>query len=424
MAGQERTAQLTIVGAGIVGLCSAIEASRAGLTVTVIDRLPPGEATSHGIAGVISPWSVVPQAMPGIWKNVPKWLFDPKGPVKVRWRDLPAVLPWVRRFFSHATEAEATRVSDAMALLMHDNMAVYADYLTGSGAERLIRSSHLITVYRDGPKPDLSDLGSRLRLRHGADLDVLDGPELRELEPDLSPDIRYGVVVRNQARTVDPGAVCKALARIAEGAGVRFLRAEVRSIRPEGDGFLLEGPGLSLPAPRVLLAAGAWSAKLLKPLGIDLPLIGERGYHLVFTDPGVRLRNSISDGQAKVILSEMDAGIRIAGTAEFADPDAPPNYARARALRPLAERLLPGLRSTPAVEWMGVRPSFPDNLPVIGRLGAFENLFGAFGHSHYGFGMAPQTARIAVDLLTGKRANQDLSFVAPDRFAPGGQESR
>ena len=407
---------LTILGAGIVGLCSAIEATRAGFAVTVIDRLPPGEATSHGIAGVISPWSVVPQSMPGLWKNVPKWFLDPRGPVKLRWRDLPQVLPWVRAFFAHATEPEAQRISDAMALLMHDNMAIYADYLKGSGAERLIRSSHLITVYRDGPRPDLSDLGSRLRLRQGAEMEVLDGPELREMEPDLSPDIRHAIVVRNQARTVDPGAVCKALAGIAEGEGVTFLRADIRALRPDGPGFALDGPGFHHYAPRLLLASGAWSARLLKPLGIKLPLIGERGYHLVFTQPGVRLHNSISDGQAKVILSEMDAGIRIAGTAEFGDPDAPPNYARARALAPLAQRLLPGLQDRTVVEWMGVRPSFPDNLPVIGRIGRFETLFGAFGHSHYGFGMAPQTARLAVDLMSGKRRNEDLSAFAADRF--------
>lgn len=82
--------------------------------------------------------------------------------------------------------------------------------------------------------------------------------------------------------------------------------------------------------------------KLLKPLGIRLPLIGERGYHLVFTNPEVTVSNSIADAGAKIILSQMDVGVRVAGTAEFADADVPPNYARARALEPLAKQLLPG----------------------------------------------------------------------------------
>lgn len=407
---------LTIIGAGIIGICTAIEAARAGYRVTVIDRLPPGEATSFGIAGVISPWSVVPQAMPGVWKGVPKWFLDPKGPVKVRWRDLPRILPWVRSFFSHATEAEAIRISDGMAFLMRDNMAIYADYLSGTGAERLVRSSHMITVYRSGSMPDLTDLASRLRLRHGARLDALSGDELREIEPALSPDIRFGIVVRDQARTVDPGQVCKVLAGLAKSEGVTFVQAEVRSIAPDGNGFLVTGTDGVHRTDRLLVAAGAWSLKLLAPLGIKVPLIGERGYHLVFTDPGVTVNNSIADGAAKIILSQMDAGVRVAGTAEFGDPDAPPNYARAQALLPLATRLLPALQTKPAVEWMGVRPSFPDNLPVVGRLGKFQNLFGAFGHSHYGFGMAPQTARLAVQLMAGQAPNEDISAFSPDRF--------
>lgn len=409
--------RLTILGAGIIGVCCALEATESGFDVTVIDRLPPGEATSHGIAGVISPWSVVPQAMPGVWKSLPKWFLDPAGPVKVRWPDLPQILPWVRSFFRHATEAEATRVSDAMAWLMADNIQIYARHLKGTGAEHLIRPSHLLTVQRGGAKPGLTDLASHLRLRHDADLQVLTRGEIQEIEPAVSTDYSYAVMIRNQSRTTDPGRLCKALANKAARLGATFLRHEITAMTPREDGsFILHHAGGEHSAPRVLICAGAWSTKLLKPLGIRLPLIGERGYHLVFTDPGVTVSNSIADAGAKIILSQMDAGVRVAGTAEFGNPDAPPNYARARALQPLAKRLLPGLKTDPKAQWMGVRPSFPDNLPVIDRLGRFENLFAAFGHSHYGFGMAPQTARRAKELIVGERSNQDLSAVSAQRF--------
>ncbi|MEM1298385.1 MAG: FAD-binding oxidoreductase [Pseudomonadota bacterium] len=409
--------QLTILGAGIVGICCALEAIEAGLKVTVIDRLPPGEATSHGNAGVISPWSVVPQAMPGVWKSVPKWFLDPKGPVKIRWLDLPKTLPWVWQFFRHATEAEATRVSDAMAWLQQDNMEIYARYLRGTGAEHLIQSSHMLTVQRAGPAPDLTDLASRLRLRHHADLEVLTGGEIREIEPHISPDYTFAVMLRNQSRATDPGRLCKVLANKAERQGATFIRHEVTEISPQEDGgFNLRHQDGKHTAPRLLICTGAWSRELLKPLGIDLPLIGERGYHLVFTDPGVNVANSIADAGAKIILSQMDMGVRVAGTAEFGDANAPPNYARAKALEPLAKRLLPDLKTEPVRQWMGVRPSFPDNLPVIDRLGRFENLHAAFGHSHYGLGMAPQTARLVRALITGEQFNRDVSSVSTGRF--------
>ncbi len=75
-------------------------AQRAGLGKLFIDRKAPDEETSYGNAGVISPWTVVPQFTPGVWKSVPQSLLYPKGPVKVRWRDLPAVLPWAWSFFA------------------------------------------------------------------------------------------------------------------------------------------------------------------------------------------------------------------------------------------------------------------------------------------------------------------------------------
>ncbi len=408
---------LTILGAGIIGICCALEAVEAGFDVTVIDRSAPGEGASQGIAGIISPWSVVPQAMPGIWKDVPKWLLDPKGPVKVRWRDMPTLLPWVRSFLGHATRREAERISEAMAWLMQDNINLYRTYLKDTPGEHLVRDSHLITVFRESQRPDLKDLASQLRLRSGADLEVVQSGDIQALEPALSPTYTYALVVKNQSRTTDPGRVCKTLANKAQALGVTFLRHDIARIEPQGTGgFRLAHPDGAFQATRLLVTAGAWSHKLLRPLGIRLPLIGERGYHLVFPNPDISVENSIADASAKIVLSQMDAGIRVAGTAEFADPDAPPNYARARALLPLAKRMLPDLNTERPAEWMGVRPSFPDNLPVVDRLGGFENLFCAFGHSHYGFGMAPQTARLVRQLLQNVKPNRDISAVSWQRF--------
>lgn len=409
--------ELTIIGAGIVGICCALEAAGAGYKVTVIDRCPPGESASYGIAGTISPWSVVPQAMPGIWKNLPKWFLDPKGPAKVRWPDLPKTLPWVWSFFRLANERDALRISDAMAILTRDSPSSYAAYLKGTGYEDLLRQSHLVTVFRNERRPDLSDLSSNLKRRHGADMDVLSGDEVREVEPCLSKDVSHAVLTRNQARLMDPGMVCRVLAGKAENLGVRFLRHEVRSLAEHADGhYTLHTGDRPIPAERVLVCAGAWSSKLLKSLGVRTPLIGERGYHVVFSDPGVTVNHSIADAGAKIILSQMNAGVRIAGTAEFGDPDAPPNYRRAEALVPLAKRLLPALETQTAIQWMGVRPSFPDNLPVIDRIDGHANLFGAFGHSHYGFMMAPQTARLAVRKISGVTPNEEASCFAFSRF--------
>lgn len=410
---------VTILGAGIIGVCCALSVLERGLSVEIVDRLGPGEATSHGNAGVISPWSCVPQCLPGVWKGVPRWLLDPAGPVKVRWRDLPRVLPWTLAFFRNASPERVGRISAAMDLLVQGNVEAYRHHLRGTGREDLLIDSWYVNVFRGMP-PSLDDLPWKLRLERGAPIEVIGGGELREIEPAISPEYSGAVLIREQARARDPGALCKVLAEKAVRHGATLRREEVRALRPEDDGTvsLLTGNG-RIRAQKLVLCAGIWSGALLEPLGLRLPLMAERGYHLEFRDPGIRLKNSIQDMSAKIVLSSMADGVRCAGTAEFASADAPPNFARARVLESLSTRLLPGLDTDSKVEWMGVRPSFPDSLPAIGPMPGIPNLIAAFGHSHYGLGMAPATGRIVGEMLTGGRANIAAAASDPARFGLG-----
>ena len=199
--------------------------------------------------------------------------------------------------------------------------------------------------------------------------------------------------------------------------GARFRQTQVSAIVPDGEGgwILQTNQGL-LAAERLVVAAGAWSAQLLTPLGFKLPLEAERGYHLVISSPGITINNSIMDTEKKFVASSMLNGIRCAGTAESAGLDAPPDYRRARVFKVLAKRLFPKINVDDADEWMGTRPSFPDSLPCIGEVPGHTNLFVAFGHSHYGFGMAPNTGYVVADLVNGTVPGIDLTPYRIDRF--------
>ncbi|MEM7507078.1 MAG: FAD-dependent oxidoreductase [Pseudomonadota bacterium] len=407
---------VTILGAGIIGVATALNALERGLSVEIIDERSPGEATSFGNAGVISPFSVVPQCLPGIWKDVPRWLLDPRGPVKLRWRNLPQVLPWALSFLRNATPERVNRIADAMALLMQHNVDVYRRHLAGTGHEGLIVDAMNVTVFRGAAKPNMQDLALSLRTARGAGVEIIDQSDLRDLEPAIATEYHSAALIKGQARALDPGALCKILADKARSAGAVLRRIRIAGLERDAEGSIaLRTAEGSIATRKLILAGGIWSRDLLAQLGYRLPLIAERGYHLEFPDPGVSANHSIQDAAAKVILSSMRGGIRVAGTAEFAHIDAPPNYARARALSPLAKRLLPDLNIEGAREWMGIRPSFPDNLPAIGPMPDLPNLIAAFGHSHYGLGMAPVTARLAVDHVIGA-PNTDLSAVSPNRF--------
>ena len=398
-------------------MACALAAQERGLSVALIDRDAPGDATSFGNAGVVSPWSCVPQSLPGVWKSVPRWLLDPAGPVKVRWRDALRLAPWFASFLRHSSPRSVGRIADAMDRLMQGNIETYRRYLAGTGRDDLVVDSWYVYLFRGEQRASLDDLAFQLRIERGAPVEVAGAAELRSLEPAVAPDYHSAVLIKDQARVRSPGDLCKVLADRFVAQGGAFHRMEITALRPKADGTvsLVTATG-ELATERLVLAAGIWSAELLRPLGVDLPLVAERGYHLEFGNPGVAVHNSLMDVSGKVVISSMNRGVRVAGTAEFAAVDAPPNFARARALAPLAQRVLPGLNTTDARPWMGIRPSFPDSLPAIGALPGLPNLVAAFGHSHYGLGMAPATGRLVVESVLGDVRNDVLPEVNPGRF--------
>ncbi|GBE42973.1 MAG TPA: FAD-dependent oxidoreductase [Rhizobiales bacterium] len=409
--------EVIVIGAGIVGICCALALREKGFDVRVIDRDGAGEGASFGNAGIISPWSCVPQSLPGVWKNVPKWLLDPEGPLAVRWSYTPRLAPWLLKFFRAGTFQRLPAIADAMLAVNRPSADMYHRLLAGTGEEGLVRDCLYLHVYRDIGGADPEDLPWRLRAERGVPFEVLTGGEVQEVEPELSPEIKSAMAVKRQARTVNPGRLRKVLAAMAEARGARFLRGTVEKIVPDTDGgYLIDTGQGAHSAKTVILAAGAWSARLLAGLGVRVPLEAERGYHLVFKDPGLPLAHSIMDTEHKFAISSMEMGVRAAGTAEFAGLDAPPNYRRARIFKRHAKTLLPNLNTGSTDEWMGTRPSSPDSVPFIGEVPGHPRLFCGFGHGHLGLTGAPMTGRMVAALAAGEPLNIDMAPYRLDRF--------
>jgi len=408
---------VTVVGAGIVGICCALALIEKGVEVRLIDRGAPGQGASHGNAGVISPWSCVPQSLPGIWKNIPGWLLDPEGPVAIRPRYLLRALPWALKFLRAGRVDRVRAIADAMAALTRPSVDLYRHHLSGTGHEGLLRESWYVHAYRTAAAADVDDLAWQLRKAHGAPVEAVDGDRLREIEPDLSKDYQAAILVKDQARALSPGRIGAVLGDKVRALGGEVLRASVHRLVPsDGGGWRLTTDVGEIESRQVVIAAGAWSARLLEPLGARVPLEPERGYHLVFRDPGVSLNHSVMEVGAKFVASSMEMGLRSAGTAEFAGLDAAPDYRRARIFKSLTKRMMPGLNTENTTEWMGVRPSLPDSLPCIGEIPGLPGLFAAFGHSHYGLSMAPMTGRVVADLVSGTSPNLDLAPYGIGRF--------
>ncbi len=409
--------QIAIIGSGIVGICSAIELQEKGLQVTLIDPNDPGQVTSYGNAGVVSPWSCIPQSLPGLWKSVPKWLLDPEGPLAIHWLYAPRLLPWLIRFLKAGDLKRVEQISKALISINHPSVTLYKNLLKGTGQENLIRDSCYLHVYRDPSYASPNNIAWRIRQERGVPLRFLKKGEIQEVEPEISTKIEAAVLIERQGRTTNPGRLGKVLFEKAMRLGVKFLRQTVSRLNPEPDGIyrLISKQG-DILSKNIIIAAGAWSAELLQTIGVYVPLEAERGYHLIFSEPGISLENSIMDGDKKFVVSSMEMGVRSAGTAEFSGLHSKPNFDRARIFKSLTRELLPNLDTSVLEEWAGVRPSLPDTLPCVGKVPGHPNIIAAFGHSHLGLTQAPMTARIVSAIAMQTPLNIDIKPFGMERF--------
>ncbi len=408
---------VTILGAGIVGICTALSLVERGVPVRLIDRGEPGQETSFGNAGVISPWSVIPQSMPGLLPQIPKLMLGYHRPLAVRARFWPRMVPWGLRFLRNGSEARVRELSTAMSVLCGPSVDLFRRHLEGTGHEALLRDSSYVLAFRKADRASLSSLDARIRQEKGAPLELVGDDELHRIEPALSPDFKAAILVHGQARALNPGRLAEVLANKARRLGVEIVTTEIRALTRTATGWTITCADQSFTAPRVVVSMGAWSTRLLEPLGLRIPLVAERGYHAQFADPGITLNNSISDTDAKFVASSMENGVRVAGQAEFGDIDAPVDKRKHARLMRIAKDVFPDLDTSQPSLWMGRRPSFPDSLPVLGEVPDMPGLHVNFGHSHYGLMMAPKSGELIADILEHRTPNAPLAPYAITRFA-------
>ena len=411
------TSSLTVVGAGIVGVCATLWLQRAGFEVTLIDAGPIGEGASFGNAGNISPGAVVPYLIPGIWREAPGWMLNPEGPLAVRPGYFLKALPWLMGAVKSATEDAAWRTSRAMHALHGGTLDAYGELTRGTEAERLIEVSGQLYVSEKPGSAQGSELAQRMRAEAGVKSVALDWMEIRELEPSLAPIFKSGLLLPNNGRCKNPHHLVKALAEIARRNGARIVRGAVSGFQTSDkrvQSILIDGKAEAVGA--VVIAAGAASRALCEQLGSRVPLEAERGYHITIGDPGVMPRMPVTNTDAKFACAPMNVGLRLAGTAEFAGLDAEPNWQRTEVLARQAQRMFPGVRLDSITRWSGNRPSLPDGLPVLGASPHYVNAYFAFGNSHFGMSAGPVMGKVIAEIVAGRNPGIDVTPFRADRF--------
>jgi D-amino-acid dehydrogenase len=416
------TPDVAVIGAGAVGVCTALELARAGASVTVLER-GPGLASgcSAGNAGIVGAAHVLPLAGPGVlWEGL-RWLGRPDSPFGMRPR--PSLVPWLARFVAASDPRRVASARAALRALALESAAMHAE-LDAAGLPTGYSRRGILNVYGSPRAMRSAARDAAADEADGLPATVVDAARIRDELPGLGASAAGGIFYPEEAHC-DPELFVGAVGEQARLAGAQIRTGvEVIGARTRG-GRVLElstTQGVVRPAI-VVVAAGAHSTRLARELGIRLPMQGGKGYHVELDtrrrDPHV----PVWLHEQRVVLTPMPGRLRVAGTLELAGLDESVDERRVASILAAAQQALGGVgeRSVRRV-WRGLRPCSPDGLPILGWAPELANVALATGHGMWGLQLAPVTGRIVAELLGRTGAPRDLAAISPARFGRGAAE--
>ncbi|MEM8657968.1 MAG: FAD-dependent oxidoreductase [Pseudomonadota bacterium] len=409
--------KVCVIGAGIVGISTAIWLRRFGADVTVIDRGAPGQGTSYGNAGVLAACSIAPVTAPGLVRKAPGMLRNPEFPLFLRWGYLPKLLPWLLKYLRHANDADTRRIAAGLTNIVADSVEQHQALVQDTDAADWVTESDYSFAYANRAAFEADSYTWSLREAAGFTPILREGAALRDYEPALGAEVDCLATMQDHGYIRDPGGYVAALATVLEGLGGRIVKGTVQDVDlTSGRITGVETDVGRFACDLAVLATGVWSKPLMRKLGIDVPLETERGYHLVYEGAEGGPHSPVMVASGKFVATPMAAGLRCAGVVEFGGLDAGPSQAPLELLRRQTKRAFPHLTSGKVQEWLGHRPAPADSLPLIGEV-RDTGIFTAFGHHHIGLTGGPKTGRLIASLITERAPNIDMSPYDPQRFA-------
>jgi D-amino-acid dehydrogenase len=410
--------RVAIIGAGIVGLATAHALLDRGHEVVLVEPGGKQGRPTDGNAGWIAHTDIMPLASPKAWRNLPRWLIDPLGPLTIRPGYLPHLTPWLARFLLASSPSRIKASIGAIRSINAEALPAWKSLLSSLNLNAHLREHGILSVWRHESAFRRSQDIVEHQRSFGITAEVLSPAALAELEPALR-NVEAAVLYPDACHVSDPAVLAADLLRLALERGAVHVAAQALRIEPNDSAVHIQtdGGGSEVVADRVVVSAGIWSRSLAAQLGDRIPLDTERGYNATYPKGTFGIGRPIMFEGEGFVTSPLDTGDRVGGAVEFAGLEAPPNHGRTDAMVQRLMRFLPHLKSeAPAKRWMGFRPSIPDSLPVIGPAGKDRRVIYAFGHGHFGLTQSAITARMVAALIEGQTGPVDVKPFSAQRF--------
>jgi len=407
-----------VLGAGIVGVATALHLAKRGLAVALIDRRGPGEETSYGNTGIIEGNTVFPPAFPRGLARLMEIALKRAPEANYHLGFLPRIAPWLLAYRAASQPEKLAETARVMRPLFKRAVAEHEELMGEAGAAHLMRKTGWLKLYRSDASFAATAREREIAAHFGIPIRVLDPEAARTLEPALNPVFRHALNWEGATSISDPLALTRAYAARFSALGGVTLNGDARSLHRTGTGWRVDTAEGPVDASDAVVALGPWSPDVLAPLGIKLPMAVKRGYHRHFRPRGnASLARPILDADNGYCLAPMQQGIRLTTGAEFADRDTAPTPVQLDRLMPAARELFPLGEAIEAKPWMGSRPCFADSRPAIGPAPGQAGLWLAFGHAHWGLTLSAITGRLVADLVSKTAPVVDPAPYAAERFA-------
>jgi D-amino-acid dehydrogenase len=414
----QQNADVIVLGAGIVGVSTALHLQRRGRSVVLVDRRGAGEETSYGNTGIIQREGVVPYPFPRQLGLMAQYALNLRPEANLHWSALPRIAPWLYRYWQASTPERLAATARAAQPLIERCIVEHEALMTEAGIAGMMRRTGYLRLYRSESALEAETARDEdWRRTYGITYEVVDAGKLASLEPHLKGPSVGGIWMPQPVSVADPSGVAKAYARLLQERGGRFLQGDARSLAPLGAGWRVRTEAGEIAADAVVVAMGPWSDDVLRRLGYDIRLGVKRGYHMHFKAQGnATLNRPVIDVQYGYALTPMVKGIRLTTGAEFALRDAPPTPVQVDRAEALAREVFPLGERVEAEPWLGRRPCLPDMLPMVGKAPRHDGVWVNFGHHHLGFTMGPVTGRLLAEMMTGEAPFTDPTPYRADRF--------